>query len=180
MEQPRTERGDAVRLFVAHTWDGTPVAPEERALVAVTIAEGALRLTVDAPYHGDPAPPGPPGPTDGLWDYEVVELFVLGPDARYTEIELGPHGHHLVLRLEGRRNPVATRLPLAYAATIDGARWRGTAEVPLTLLPPGPHRANAYAIHGVGTARRYLAMTPVPGDQPDFHRLDRYEPAPWV
>jgi hypothetical protein len=40
------------------------------------------------------------------------------------------------------------------------------------LLPPPPHRINAYAIHGQGTARRYLALHPVLGDEPDFHRLE--------
>jgi hypothetical protein len=39
-------------------------------------------------------------------------------------------------------------------------------------VPEGPWRFNAYAIHGVGAARRYLAHFPVPGPRPDFHRLE--------
>ncbi len=39
-------------------------------------------------------------------------------------------------------------------------------------------RANLYAIHGVGTARRHLAMTPVPGEAPDFHRLEYFARLP--
>jgi hypothetical protein len=50
----------------------------------------------------------------------------------------------------------------------------GTAWLPRALLPPPPHRINAYSIHGAGDARRYLAWEPVPGEVPDFHRLERF------
>jgi len=131
---------------------------------------------VDAPFHGDPPPAAAPGPVDRLWDYEVVELFLLGEDERYLEIELGPGGHHLVLALAGRRELVASGLPLDFAAHIDGARWSGRASLPLHRLPPGLRAANAYAIHGTGPARRHLAAHPVPGPLPDFHRLDAFPP----
>ena len=42
------------------------------------------------------------------------------------------------------------------------------------LLPPGLRALNLYAIHGTGRSRRYLAMTPVPGPAPDFHRLQAF------
>ena len=42
----------------------------------------------------------------------------------------------------------------------------------LTEEPYIVFTANAFAIHGVGPQRRYLACTPVPGPQPDFHRLE--------
>lgn len=141
-----------------------------------------LRITVDAPYHGDPPPAGPPGPTDGLWDFEVVELFVVGAAddegrPRYTEIELSPHGHHLVLELAGERNIVRRLLPLEYRAVVDGKRWSGEAILEGRFLPPPPYRGNAFAIHGRGAGRRYLAATPVPGERPDFHRVTCF---PWL
>lgn len=98
----------------------------------------------------------------------MVELFVLGPDDRYTEIELGPHGHHLVLQLHGLRNIVARELPLRFEAQILGDRWRGRAWLDTSLLPPGPHRLNAYAIRGVGADRHSFAWSPVSGPQPAF------------
>ena len=158
-------------LPIALTWDGRPAAPADRAQLELIADAGALRVRVDAPLGEDPQPPAPPGPTDGLWEHEVVELFVVGPDDRYTEIELGPWGHHLVLQLDGPRNPVARCLPLDYAARVDGSRWSGEARLDRTLLPPGPHRVNAFAIRRIGGERRFFAWSPVPGERPDFHRI---------
>jgi hypothetical protein len=161
-------------IEVGYTWNGEAVPPSERVVLTLSDRGEHVALAVDAPFHSDPPPPGPPGPTDGLWEHEVVELFVAGPGPRYVEIELGPHGHHLVLRLDGVRNAVARCLPLAFAARISGDRWHGEALIPRSWLPAGPHRVNAYAIHGVGSGRRYLAATPLPGPKPDFHQPDRF------
>ena len=179
---------------VGFTWDGTPIPADERARVtlqppgAAGGRAGMLTLQVEAPYFGDPAPESPPGRTDladALWENEVVELFVTGlapagEPTPYLEIELGPHGHYLALQLSGVRHPVASGLALDWRVQLEQDRWRGVAEVPLALLPPRPSRFNVYAIHGVGAARRYLAMTPVPGPQPDFHRLELFSPWPFT
>ncbi len=170
----------AVTLVIGHTWNGVEIAANERVELTLRLTDAAIRIDVDAPFHGDPPPPGPPGPSDGLWDYEVVELFISGaatPDeVPYTEVELSPHGHHLVLRLSGVRNVVEKVLPLEFEATISGGRWSGTAWLPRSYLPPAPWNVNAYAIHGQESERRYLAMSPVPGKGPDFHRPEVFQP----
>jgi len=165
-----------MRLKIDSTWDGAAIGPDEAVVLEIRRTEGGLRLALDAPFHGDPPPNVAPGPTWALWEHEVVELFILGSEERYTEIELGPHGHHLALRLEGRRNIVARELPLRFTANIQGDRWTGEAHLPFEFLPPGPHRGNATAIWGLGEGRRYLAAHPMPGPQPDFHRLDAWMP----
>lgn len=161
-------------LRVDRTWDGHPAAPGEVVTLRLHDDGDALLLAVDAPLHGDPAPPTPPGPTWALWEHEVVELFLLGADDRYLEIELGPHGHHLVLQLHGARRIVQRELPLDLRVTHAPDRWQALARLPHTWLPPGPLAGNAYAIHGRGPDRRYLAWTPVPGPSPDFHRLSLF------
>lgn len=166
--------GSWQHITVGSTWDGAPAGPGEVVEVALAIEGEELLVTVDAPLFDDPPPPGEAGPTARLWEHEVVEVFVLGPGERYTEIELGPHGHHLVLRLHGARRPVESGIAIDYAAVHRGPRWRGMARVPVGALPPRPWRLNAYAIHGVGAARRYLVATPLGGDAPDFHRLDAF------
>ncbi len=165
-------------LVVGSTWDGDPVGPDEAAHLRLRRESDVLTVEVEAPFHGDPAPPSAPGPHVGLWEHEVVELFVAGSGAAYLEVELGPHGHHLVLRLADVRRVAEHSLPLDYRAERSGARWRGTARVPAAWLPPGPLRGNAYAIHGVGAARRYLAAHAVPGAAPDFHQPKRFAPLP--
>ncbi len=141
------------------------------AWVDVSTQQNDLVLGVDAPFHGDPPPVEPPGFTDALWTYEVVELFLLGHASHYVEIEMGPHGHYLVLQLEGVRHITRAHLPMTYTTVHRGRRWYGHAQLPLACLPAGVERANAYAIHGTGDQRRYLAAFAVPGDKPDFHRL---------
>jgi hypothetical protein len=160
-----------MRLEVNLTWDGQPVDASERVVIALSATPHALSIDVDAPFHGDPPPPGHPGPCWALWEHEVVELFLVGEDDHYTEVELSPHGHHLLLRLAGVRQITERLLPLDFSARIDGARWSGTAMLPWALVPPAPRRLNAFAIHGPAGQRRYLAATPVPGPVPDFHRL---------
>ncbi|MES2640143.1 MAG: hypothetical protein V4850_11690 [Myxococcota bacterium] len=171
-----------IPLPIARTWDGAPAAPGEIATVTVAWRDDALHLSIDAPLHGDPPPDAPPGALWGLWDHEVVELFVLGADDHYTEVEFGPHGHHLLLRLEGRRNVVERLLPVEATWSRTPDRWRVEAVLPAAVLPPRsdarPWRLNAYAIHGTGAARRYLAWAPVPGEQPDFHRLEAFREMP--
>jgi hypothetical protein len=111
-----------------------------------------------------------------LWNHEVVELFVLGvgEPAPYLEVEVGPHGHHIVLELRGARQVARSHLPLDLRVDRSAGRWTAVARIPRSYLPPGANRANAYAIHGVGAERRYLAWSPVPGPVPDFHRIEHF------
>ncbi len=161
-------------LCIAQTWDGLPARPGEAVALCLEGSEKGLSLCIDAPFFADPSPPSPPGPCWGLWDYEVVELFVCGPGEQYTEIEVGPYGHHLVLRLDGVRQIIERELALDFAVQRGEGRWQGRAEIPRAFLPDGPHRINAYAIHGQGEGRRYLCWSPTRGDAPDFHRLDAF------
>ncbi len=163
-----------VHLEIARTWEGKPIEAGGEIHIRLEVAGDDLVVVIDAPFHNDPPPIGPAGPTDGLWEYEVVEVFIAGPAERYLEIELGPHGHHLVLQLAEVRVPSATRLPIEYQAQIEKKRWQGTARIPLTLLPAGPHRINATAISGIGEARRYLSIDALPGPAPDFHQPEHF------
>jgi hypothetical protein len=165
------------RFEVRGTWDGGPLAQGELARVELTLGD-SLEIDVEATAYGDPAPAAPPGRCDGLWEFEVVELFLLGAGERYLELELGPHGHYLALRLEGRRRVVAADLALDFEVVRRGPRWHGRARGSRALVPEGLRAANVYAIHGAGAARRYLAGSPVPGPAPDFHRIEHFAPLP--
>ena len=164
------------RMQIKGLWNGAPVTNEHQIEVQVEPGPEVWRLTVDAPFYGDPPPRALAGATWGLWDYEVVEWFIAGPGEEYLEIELGPHGHHLALQLSGVRQVRERELPLSFHAERRGSRWRGEASFPVTWLPEGPWRVNAFGIHGVDTNRTYLAAYPTGGDAPDFHKLDSFRP----
>ena len=151
------------------TWDGRPLDPVDVAYMGVSRCGSELALFVDAPFHGDPPPFSSPGSFEGLWNYEAVELFIAGPDHRYLEVELGPHGHHLVLTFHAIRERSTLPHPADYVVEKKGGRrWRGAAMISSSVLPAEPHRFNAYSVHGV-SQRCYNAHARVPGTRPD-HR----------
>jgi hypothetical protein len=158
-------------LRIENTWQGEALQVRDQFKVRLARTPLGLEIVVEAPFYGDPPPPvGPMGPVDGLWEHEVVEIFVSGPGAQYTEIELSPTGHHLVIQLDGVRRPVARLLDIAFEAVVDGSSWRGEAQIPAALLPDGAWRFNVTAIHGSGLARQYSSWVKLPGDVPDFHQ----------
>jgi hypothetical protein len=162
---------ERLELRVTQTFAGTSLPPEEHATLRLERTDELLRLEWLAPYHEDPRPAAPPGSTWGLWAHEVLELFLVGPGESYVEIELGPHGHYLVLELRGVRNVVRRDQELSYSTQIRDDRWLGHAELPLDSIPFDVQRLNAFRIHGVSPNRAYSAAFPLPTARPDFHAI---------
>jgi len=181
--QPSSKLDTMLQLAIDKQWDSRPTghAPVQLKLTW-SPGHDFIKLTVDSPYFNDPtSPDGPVGkPFPKLWDYEVAEIFFLGKDDKYLEVEVGPHGQHLLLLLNGTRNMIKDELPLKYTASIDSTinTWYGEADIPLAYLPYGCDRMNAYAIHGSGEARMYESLYPAQTgqyDNPDFHRLGLFQ-----
>lgn len=165
---------------IAHTWDGRALPSSQIIHCTLERQDRHLIWRIDAPYYGDPAPDHPVGPTPGLWNHEVVELFIgqdpfTDGDYEYSEIECSPHGHHLIVQIRGIRRIIRQCLPMDYHATIGSERWTATAHIPLDLLPQGRWRYNLCSIHGTGHARCYCSMVTLPGAYADFHRPGRYK-----
>lgn len=164
-------------ILLDRLWHGRPSTPRERVQSTLIDAGEHLRWVVDATFHGDPRPAAEPGPTDRLWEHEVVELFILGADGRYLEVEVGPFGHYLALSLSGPRQVEWSGRPLRCRTAIARDLWSADLWIPRAWLPPGPHALNLCAIHGAkrpagpkGDGRRYLSLAPLPGEAPDFHQ----------
>jgi hypothetical protein len=166
-----------MELDVHQTWDGIRAGADESARLVLSPVEGGIQCSIEARFHGDPPPDSPLGSCWELWEHEVVELFLVGEGdpVPYTEIEVGPHGHYLVLKLLGERNVMERELPLAVTWERSLDRWSATLLIPFDYLPQGELLVNAYAIHGEGEARRYLVCTPLGGTQPDFHRIGYFK-----
>jgi hypothetical protein len=163
-----------MRLDVEHTWDGARIEDDEIVEIEATSTDSHLFIEVHAPFYGDPAPPRAPGNCPRLWEHEVVECFFVGDDERYLEVELGPHGHYLLLSLSGPRRVEREGMEALYTVTRSSTRWAARMEVSRDLLPGTIKSVNAFAIHGVGRKRRYFAFHPLPGDRPDFHQPSRF------
>ncbi len=165
-----------LRLDIDKKWNGRPSTRRERVIVTIEAGRSSddLKVTIDAAFHGDERPEGPAGSTPGLWDYEVVELFIAGPGDRYLELEFGPYGHFLALSFDGVRSQSGGPHDLHYRTVVLKHAWIGTAVVPRALLPEGPHRVNATAIHGRKGHRRFLSAASLPGQRPDFHQPSHF------
>ncbi|XP_016104512.1 UPF0462 protein C4orf33 homolog isoform X1 [Sinocyclocheilus grahami] len=172
-----------MEFHVKHTWDSLPVG-HKPIKIRFSPGEDGLLMQVTAPFFNDPpAPAGPPGePFPGLWDYEVVESFFLNSNTeQYLEVEVCPHGQHLILLLNGKHNAFMQQLPLSFKANIKNKTWKGEALLPWRYFPQGINKMNSYAIHGSGAGRTYEALYSVPredlveGQGPDFHRLEYFQ-----
>ncbi|KAJ7326963.1 hypothetical protein JRQ81_016722 [Phrynocephalus forsythii] len=168
---------------IEHTWNNFPVS-HDPVTIKLTPENAGILMEVSAPFFNDPtAPPGEPGkPFNGLWDYEVVEAFFLNDQTQqYLEVELCPHGQHLVLLLSGRRKICKQELPLKFEVSRTHWKWTGKAHLPWSYFPPSIDKFNAFAIHGSGVHRTYEALYPVcqneTGEEqkPDFHRLEYFK-----
>ncbi|XP_071774251.2 UPF0462 protein C4orf33 homolog isoform X1 [Centroberyx gerrardi] len=172
-----------MEYMISQTWDSIPVT-HDPVRVRFSPGDGGLKMEVFAPFFNDPAAPaGPPGqPFPGLWDYEVVESFFLDSTTEnYLEVEVCPHGQHLVLLLSGRGQAFQQQLPMSFNAKIVGDKWIGEALLPWRFFPPNVNKMNSYAIHGSGEGRTYEALYPVPredlaeGQKPNFHLLEYFQ-----
>ncbi|KAM7168096.1 UPF0462 protein C4orf33 homolog [Macrochelys suwanniensis] len=166
-----------MEFTIEHTWDSLPVSHEPVTVRMKSGSEGLL-MEVSAPFFNDPpAPLGEPGkPFNGLWDYEVVEAFFLSETTkRYLEVELCPHGQHLLLLLSGRRRVWKQELALTFEVSRTETKWEGRAHLPWSYFPPCTDKFNAFAIHGSEAKRTYEALYPVPqheiqkGQKPDLN-----------
>ena len=164
------------QLHINQTWNGEVLAVSEHVRLLMRLDQNGLHVQVEAPFYNDPPPESAPGTTEGLWEYEVVELFLLGAGGHYLEIELGPHGHYLVYYLSDVRQVERVVEPLFVDCMTRGGRWQGEIHLGLTDLPEQLSHVNGYGIHGQGGGRRYLSAAPLPGATPDFHQPQAFLP----
>ncbi|MEK7620560.1 MAG: hypothetical protein AAB413_04980 [Patescibacteria group bacterium] len=163
-------------LRVDRLWDGK-VCPDDRlwANAYVSQTKEGLRIRVEAPMlHDQKVPDAPMGSrVEGLWDYDVVELFLVGPGHTYLEIELGAGGHFLVLGFDSirhRSDAFENFAPVLRFEKTGEKLWKSSFTIPWKMIPENLRALNAFAI----MAGQFLSYSSVPGEQPDFHQPDHY------
>ena len=161
-------------FLINKLWSGESLPPRDNAEVSIEFDAHEFRIFIDAPFHDDPKPPAAVGYTPRLWEYEVVEVFLVGDDGQYLELEFGPYGHYLMLWLSGPRVVTPRPLTCTYSITSRSSRWTAVAMCARSALPKSIARINLFAIAGVADQRRYMAWHPLPGAEPDFHQPGRF------
>ena len=166
-----------LRLPIERQWNGAP-SGAVRAALELSIVGAALELRSELWQPGDPRIPDLRRGTRvaNLWEYDVVECFLAGAGGRYLELELGAGGHFLALSFRARRvraDEHRRLAPWVERHSAPGGVRRTALRFPLALLPPDVRAIGAFAIAG----GLFLAHSPVPGAEPDFHQPDRFTAA---
>lgn len=165
---------DGLTLKLNKLWNGQD-CQDDRLFVEVTMArkkEGLDIAVVSPMLHEQKIPEAPIGTrVDGLWDYDVVELFIVGPGHRYVELELGAGGHWLLLefdRIRHRNREYKEFDPLLKYEHTAEKMWKSQLVLPWNLITENVRAMNVFGI----LAGQFLALSPVPGSEPDFHQPD--------
>lgn len=121
--------------------------------------------------------------TWGLWDYDVVEVFI-GSDLdkidRYKEFEISPQSEWVDLDVDRQRKGKEVDWEwdagMEWSARVDDAAkvWYCAMWIPWKAIAPGPavrtgqeFRLNLYRIEGEEPNRKYITWRPV--NSPSFH-----------
>jgi hypothetical protein len=164
-----------LRLVIEREWHGGPCADERlHGVVRLSPRPGGLEIQASLPHQPSPRVPAAPPRTRvaDLYEYDVVECFLVGEGGRYLEVELGAGGHFLVLSFRAPRVLADAHEDLEPRLDFErGPRaWSATMLLPEDLLPSGIRAVNAFVIAG----GRFLAWHPLPGAVPDFHQPERF------
>lgn len=177
----------ASSLRLDHAWNGALAPAGTGGAARLERAGPDLLLSWDV-LAREPlrSPASDPAFHDGLWEHDVVELFLAqerlpsGP-VRYLELEAGAAGHWLALDLADVRRrraelpDLSVRMRGRVTCEGHGHRWQGRLAVPerevVAVVGPGPWRGLAAAgLGGSATPRVYLTSARLPGQRPDFHQ----------
>lgn len=168
---------ETVSLVVDALWNAqTCLNRLIRAKVDLSTSGDGLRVSVAMPRRVNEQIPNSPigSRVEGLWNYDVVELFLRGQGDHYLEMELGAGGHYLALEFNGVRqriNDFADRIiPVQYQKYAD--QWTSEIVIPWNMIPDSVYSLNAYVI----ASGEFLAYAPVPGLEPNFHQLEAFAP----
>jgi hypothetical protein len=166
-----------LRLAIEREWNGAPCADTRlHGEVRLSLQPGGLEIRASLPHQETPRVPAgaPRTRVADLYEYDVVECFLVGEGGRYLEVELGAGGHFLVLSFDATRVLADAHEDLEPTLRFQsGAHgWRSTLLLPAQLLPPRICAVNAFVIAG----GRFLAWHPLPGPgaAPDFHQPARF------
>lgn len=169
---------DALELRVEHHWDGEPIRePRLRALARLQATPSGVAFEASLPRQPEPRVPAAPvgARVADLWEYDVVECFLVGRGGDYLELELGAGGHFLALRFDAPRRccDALEDLRPAIGHREHAQGWTARLVAPWEIVPRQVVALNVFAAAGGAL----LAHAPLPGPRPDFHQPQRFPAA---
>lgn len=170
---------DALHLLIEKEWNGNVCSDDRlRARFAVSQVQEGVRVVAEAPVlEEQKIPEAAVGArVDKLWEYDVAELFLVGPGHQYLEVELGAGGHWLIFGFDAirqRRDEYKDFVPAFSYKKTEGGTWMSEIIIPFEMVPENIRALNAFAI----LSGRFLAYAEVPGKKPDFHQPDFFPKA---
>lgn len=133
---------------------------------------------------GDPwcAPAQPGDFIEGLWERDVVELFLSETGSpRYQEFNVSPSGAWWTMAFSGYRTRMGTNSMPSVRCHADafGSGWRAAMAIPLSQLTIGwSSESGALNVTAIlGNPQRFVTALDLGGGEPDFHRAERFLPA---
>lgn len=170
---------DASKLHLDHLWNGN-VCPDDRLWADVEISQNkeGIIVRVQAPMLLEQTIPDAPmgSRVEGLWNFDVVELFLVGAGHQYLELELGAGGHFLILAFDSirhRSNSYESFQPIVRFEKTAEKHWVSEVTLPWKIIPENVRALNAFAI----MAGQFLSYGALPGNEPDFHQPDFFPAA---
>jgi hypothetical protein len=117
---------------------------------------------------------------EGLWEGDVLELFIKEPSGRYFEFNVSPQGAWWGMELSSYRERASyLRLPRVTLIETEvlSDRWTALVCIERSSLPVAMAADSTIHVSGIvhGTKSRYLSSNPVAKIPPDFHHLDAFQ-----
>jgi hypothetical protein len=187
-----------IEVEINHVWGQSNRLDKPLARCFLRWTTQGLCFDIQACYFQSDPPTAPIGPLWKLWEWEVVELFIVGQEQHYLELEFSPHGHYLVLKLHTIRNIIQSLISLEYQSSLfpssqfyyssinhhfmKKSQWYGQAIIPFNLLPPPyintteeyDYHINMFMCYQHNNKKQYAFAYPLEGKQPNFHQIQKY------
>ncbi|MCH7227059.1 hypothetical protein [Haloferula sp. A504] len=173
-------------IFGVHRdWFGNPVDPPVGWSLAIDPVRLWFVATRRQPARGHPdAAPG--AFAAGLWRHDVAELFLAAPEGgRYLELNLAPNGAWWSCEFTAprrRAHEEDREWPdvRTHAETQADGSWITAMSLPLSSLRDrldfGPGTMANVSFILDSPALRFLSVTRLGGDEPDFHQPEKFAP----
>lgn len=170
-----------MKLRGTNDWYGNPSPWNPEMALAIEGERLSFHFRADkAPFYDRSF--GPLDFVEGLWEQDVAEIFLAGPNGRYQEINLSPTGAWWsAVFSEYRVRESEVEFPVEIEAERREDRWEVQFSTALKNLevwnavPRSQYRASATAIL-YAPDPVFFAWNHNTGGEPDFHRADLFRP----